>query len=343
MDPNRFVAQKQASWNELEMLLDSVQEHGFASLSAEEANRFGRLARRVSSDLATVRSQIASEELERYLNALMAKAFPLLYGETSSQGKLSFFFRRAWPQALRASRGPIAWATLFFLGAAVLAALAYFVDPRSLVFLGGDGVIWFEERVRRSGIKSIQDFQVMAFSAMLITHNIRVAFFAWALGVTFGIGTALILISNGLQIGLFGAIAHKYGHATIFWSLILPHGILELTAIFVAGGAGLVMARALWFPGRFSRSRALRLSSVVSLSLIGGVIAMLIVAGLIEAFFTPNPRISPQIKIIFAFLTLLPLVGFLFPLFFPAPPSEPQLPSEPLASSASLAPYLSRS
>ena len=125
-------------------------------------------------------------------------------------------------------------------------------------------------------------------SAVIMTNNIRVGFTAFALGFTWGLATVLVLFDNGLLLGVLGAIYISRGFALDFWSLILPHGVLELLAIFICGGAGLVLAKALVQPGDYTRRDALLVQGRIAVKLVLGTIPMFVAAALIEGFITPT-------------------------------------------------------
>jgi uncharacterized membrane protein SpoIIM required for sporulation len=143
-----------------------------------------------------------------------------------------------------------------------------------------------------------------------MVNNIYVSALAFALGITFGLGTVYMLAMNGFLLGALASLFAGYGKSLFFWSLILPHGILELTAIFIAGGAGLRIGYSLIRPGAFRRKDALITAARSSLSLMGLVVLLLIAAALIEGYFTPLP-IAAEIKLGVALLTAVPLVWYL--------------------------------
>jgi uncharacterized membrane protein SpoIIM required for sporulation len=121
-----------------------------------------------------------------------------------------------------------------------------------------------------------------------MTNNLSVSFMAFAAGITGGLGTLYLLFFNGIMIGVIGTACATYGMSVPLWSFVSPHGVLELPAIFIAGGAGLRMARSLLFPGMLSRRDSLSIGGTEAVRLLVGVIPMLIVAGTIEAFFSPS-------------------------------------------------------
>jgi uncharacterized membrane protein SpoIIM required for sporulation len=125
-------------------------------------------------------------------------------------------------------------------------------------------------------------------SSLIITNNIRVAFSAFAAGiVTAGIGTIYLVVFNALMLGALGALFAHAGFGPDFWATVAPHGFIELTAIQIAGGAGLLVAAGVLLPGRLRRRDAIAQNSRRAGVLIAGVTAMLCVAGIIEGFFSP--------------------------------------------------------
>jgi uncharacterized membrane protein SpoIIM required for sporulation len=121
-----------------------------------------------------------------------------------------------------------------------------------------------------------------------MTNNLSVAFTTFALGITAGLGTIWMVIVNGLLIGVIGAATWKAGMALQLWSFVAPHGVLELPAIFIASGAGLEIARGMLFPGLLPRKVSLAQAGGRAARLLLGTIPMLVVAGVIEGFFSPS-------------------------------------------------------
>jgi uncharacterized membrane protein SpoIIM required for sporulation len=147
-------------------------------------------------------------------------------------------------------------------------------------------------------------------STMIMVNNIKVSIKAAAYGVSMGIGTALLLIVNGILIGGLSGMATEYKVDLLFWAVILPHGIIELTAICIAGGAGFKLAGALFAPGDLPRRDALRLAGSEAIQLVVGVALLLVIAGVIEGFITPLP-LPPLLKIGFALITGVVLMLYL--------------------------------
>ena len=149
------------------------------------------------------------------------------------------------------------------------------------------------------------------FSSIIGTNNIQVSFLAFALGITLGIGTIYILIVNGFNLGALAGLVVHYKNSTYFWALILPHGVSELFAIFVSGGAGLIIGYSLINPEKISRKDSLIVKGKDSLKLIIGCIPILIVSAIIEAYFTPL-NIDHLYKYLFALLVFILLALYIF-------------------------------
>lgn len=150
-------------------------------------------------------------------------------------------------------------------------------------------------------------------SAYIMTNNVRVCITAYVFGIFFGIGTAVILILNGIIIGaLYSQVITQGMSQLAFWSLILPHGFIELTAIFLSGGLGLLMGKSLLFPGRQYRKNSLIIGAKQGIYFIPVIAVMLVTAGLIEGFFTPL-SISGWIKLGFSAITLFLVILYLSP------------------------------
>jgi uncharacterized membrane protein SpoIIM required for sporulation len=134
---------------------------------------------------------------------------------------------------------------------------------------------------------SIVGIKPLASSAIM-TNNMSVGFTTFAFGITAGLGTMYMMAFNGLLIGVIGMACGLSGMSLQLWSFVAPHGVLELPAIFIAGGAGLGIAQGLMFPGVLPRRESLARAGLEAVQLVLGTIPILIIAGLIEAFVSPT-------------------------------------------------------
>jgi uncharacterized membrane protein SpoIIM required for sporulation len=151
-----------------------------------------------------------------------------------------------------------------------------------------------------------------AASSMIMTNNLMVSFAAFAYGITFGLGTFYMMVFNGVLIGVVGVACWMGGMSLPLWSFVAPHGVIELPAIFVAGGAGFRIAQGMLFPGMLSRRDSLAKAGGEAVRLLLGTIPMLIVAGLIEGFISPSPNIPPRWKFTLAAAVATVFSSYLF-------------------------------
>ncbi|MBH24454.1 MAG: chromate reductase [Myxococcales bacterium] len=310
MELKRWIARGQPRWERLEELLVQVDAEGLAGLSAAEGRELVRLYREVGGDLVLARTMTLNPALLDYLNGLVGRAYGAIHATRKvAWGRLWRFLTRAYPALIRAEARLIGLAAALFVGGALLGAVAVFADAEAGAYLlpqqhlhvdPSDRVAELEARMAAGGGLTVEDQAF--FSSYLFTHNIQVTFLAFALGLTFGVGTAVVLVSNGVLLGALAAHYHLDGVATFFYAWILPHGVPELLSVFIAGGAGFMLSRALWAPGRRTRRDRLRVESVAAARLVLGTMALLVVAGVIEGTISQMhpPRLSYAAKLGFA-------------------------------------------
>jgi uncharacterized membrane protein SpoIIM required for sporulation len=317
-DVGRFLQHRTPVWEELERTILQLDQRGLKRCSMEEARRFGQLYRSVSSDLIRARTELVDAAVVDYLNDLVARSYAHIYTtRTSRIRKLWHFYARDFPRLVRAEWAPITLAAALFLGGGAFGAVFTAIDPHSLGVLIPDQhqLHTPEERVSEdeSGGNVADGQSAAAFSSFLFTHNIQVCFLVFAFGITFGVGTAILLVYNGVPIGALAMQYHLAGKGLFFWGWILPHGIPELTAIFIAGGAGLVIGRGLWMPGRKSRKDALVHEAKRAVRLVLGVMPILVLAGLIEGTISQMhaPVMPYEVKLAFALVVGVAVYAYL--------------------------------
>ncbi len=265
---------------------------GLRRLDADELFELGRLYRWVTSDLAYAQGHRFDAQLLHYLNRLTARAHAHVYGTTveSGRARIARFFTHTFPRECRAS-----WP---YIGVCIAltvlwASVAYGIVQHNPADANALLPEWL---VPAHITKSLHDSN-FAFgpersaemSSFIITNNIRVAILTFAAGiVTLGVLTIYLIVFNALMLGALGALYAQAGFGPDFWATVAPHGFIELTAIQIAGGAGLLIAAGVLLPGRLRRRDAIVASGRRAGVLIGGVVAMLCLAGLIEGFFSPR-------------------------------------------------------
>lgn len=293
---DQFVLTRRSAWERLSSLLDRVERSGLRSLSADELDDLGRLYRQVTAHLSEARTARLDSETVAYLNQLASRAYARVYaGERARHLGLGQLFAVELPRTFRRRAGYIGVS----FGLSVLAAMVAFAAVSSdrrwadvLTHPGADDR-WAE--FAHSGQPAGEYFADSArsaggpeFSAFLMSNNIRVALNAFALGVTFGLGTLVVLCVNGLMLGVFFGVGASADASVRFAAIVAPHGVLELSAIFIAGGAGLMLGHALVDPGDLFRRDALRIAAADAVKLAVGTVPMFVVAGLIEGMVSPQ-------------------------------------------------------
>jgi uncharacterized membrane protein SpoIIM required for sporulation len=282
----RWLEKRRPYWARLEQLVQQSNS-GIAALSHNELMELGLLYRQIASDLAAVREDVDSRQLAVYLNQLLGRTHNLIYmGHKPKISALKRFYRETYPQVFRETLPETLLAVAVVLVAAIAAWVLTLRDPAFAYRLLGPHMIETIEQ-RQMWTDSIVTIKPLASSGIM-TNNLSVAFSMFAMGITGGLGTIWMLAVNGLLLGVIGAATARAGMALQLWSFVAPHGVLELPAIFIAGGAGLEIARGLLFPGLLSRRDSLERAGGRAVRLLLGTIPMLVVAGLIEGFFSPS-------------------------------------------------------
>lgn len=264
------------------------------ALAHDELGELALLYRQTAADLSAARENAANAQLAAYLNQLLGRAHNLIYtARPARRRSLVAFYTRTFPQIFRDTWRYTAAAAAFFAIGAVAGALLSLADPGFERFVLGGAMMDTIDR-REMWTHSIVSIKPLASSAIL-TNNLSVAFTTFAAGALAGLGTLYMMIFNGLLIGVIGSACHRAGMSVALWSFVAPHGVLELPAIFIAAGAGFLLARGIVAPGVLSRRDAFAESGAASIRLLLGVFPLLIIAGLIEGFVSPT-AIDPAIK-----------------------------------------------
>lgn len=287
MISKRWLEKRRPLWSRLEQYVNRVGRGGISALATGELQELAVLYRQTASDLATVREDPTSRQLATYLNQLLGRAHNLIYmGRRTRPGGIWKFYSQTFPAVFRNTFADTFTAFGIFLAAAAASFLLGIADPGFPRFLLGSHMMDTIEH-HEMWTHSIVTVKPLASSAIL-TNNLSVAFATFALGVTVGIGTVWMMLLNGLLMGVVSAACWREGMSLSLWSFVAAHGVLELPAIFIAGGAGLGIARGMLFPGALPRRASLVKAGARSVRLVLGTIPMLIIAGFIEGFISPS-------------------------------------------------------
>jgi uncharacterized membrane protein SpoIIM required for sporulation len=291
----KFQMQARPRWEKLESLLTALESRPDRKIDSAEAEQLQDLYAQAAADLNRVMHGALAPDLRQYLERLVARAYGELYFSPPKRSEL--WHPRRWlriftafPEAFRRQSRYFAVAVLATVLGCALGGLAVHYDPAAVdVLLPADYLRNPAQRVFEEQQGQTQQFNSAqteaAFSGRLIKHNVQVALLAAALGVTFGIGTALLLFENGVLLGAVAVHYTQQGFGLFMTAWLLPHGVFEIPSILIAGQAGFYLARLLLHR---SEDRDVRQSMREWLVLVAGLAMMLVWAGIMEAFFSQH-------------------------------------------------------
>ena len=330
---SRFIDERKNNWQRLEDLLNILDTSSLRRLSRAEVREFGELYRRAASDLAIARSETRDPKLINYLNSLVIRAHGKIYrADTRGAAVMWQFFTKDFPQTFRKNGSYIllAFAVFTFFSVASFYLCYYsanFVDHLGLDqvrFAAQNNIRWWESLNAANQIGSSQ----------ILPNNIQVSFIAFALGVLFGVGTIYILAFNGLHIGGVLGVCYKtnpeFGNALV--TFMVGHGVVELSCIFIAGGAGMMIGYALVNPGDLTRGQALKKKGMEAARIVIGCAIFLVIAGIIEGFLSPS-QLPAWVKILTGVSTGVAMFSYLLLVGHEEKPANPEL-NAPASSTA---------
>jgi uncharacterized membrane protein SpoIIM required for sporulation len=285
VDIDRYIAQNEPTWLRLEALVRRARG-GTRRLEPAEVEELVQLYQRTSAHLSYVRSYLREPALVARLTRAVATANGLIYSpRTRSLRAVGRFFTLSFPGAVYHRRRFVLVAALVFFVPALVLGVWLSTDPSALDTSAPVKVR--REYVEEKFEQYYSDRSPVAFFTEVTTNNIRVSFLAYAAGaVSGGVGAVVLLAYNGAPLGIIGAWMVAEGDLPRFLGFIVPHGALELTAIVIAGAAGMSTGWAAIAPGDRTRADALRDEGQRSITVILGLTSMFLAAGVIEGFIT---------------------------------------------------------
>ncbi len=306
------MAARRARWDRLAALVDRAAGRGVRALAPDEIDELALTYRAATTDLAIARTRGEDPVIQQHLNRLTARAHAVVYVATVRSGwsRILRFVTRDFPREVRRSWAPIAFCTLLTVASAAVAYGSVSADPQNVhALLPGEEIPPVDRALHDSNFGFDRAYSP-AYASYIITNNVKVAAVAFAGGMTGGLATGWIILTNGLMVGGLAALYVKAGFGPDFWATIAPHGVIELSAIQIAGGAGFVLAGGYLRPGRARRRDALLLAGRRAGTLVIGVALLLCVAGTIEGFISPQRLSIPTRDAIGAF-TGIALLAYL--------------------------------
>jgi uncharacterized membrane protein SpoIIM required for sporulation len=308
----QFEAMHAPTWAELERLLDEAE----GGAKRYDGASLASLYRRSCEHLALAQSRAYPIHLTQRLEAVTERAHRQIYRPQGFElAQLRDFALLGFPQAVRAHRGYLAAAAALFLLPMLALGWASWRDPGFILHLLDATRVQQFDAMYGPGAAGIGreraaggDWEMFGFYIM---HNIGIGFQCFAAGIFAGVGSAFYLVFNGLSIGAVGGYVIARGHSENFLSFVATHSAFELTAIVLAGAAGLRLGHAWLAPGRLTRIGALRHCASDAVHVVCGVAALLVVAAAVEAFWSSARWIEPNVKYGVAAACWMLVIGYL--------------------------------
>jgi uncharacterized membrane protein SpoIIM required for sporulation len=293
MNRREWVRERAASWRRFEHLVDQFERVRWKKRrSGGEVAEMSRLFRELANDLATIRSRRWGERLESYVNHLVARGHSVFYkAPPGGFAQVAEFLAVGYPRLFRANFWYCALGAVLFFGPLIAtwvvvqndpAVGSRILDPEALE--GAADMYDFDPDDRA---RPLFDESRTAMGGFYVRNNVGIALRAFATGVLFGAFTVYVLLHNGIAIGTIAGYIIAQGHGKAFTSFVISHGSFELTAIAISGGAGLMLGDAMLHPGQRTRLESLKVRGLESVKVAAGAAVMLLIAALLEAFWSP--------------------------------------------------------
>lgn len=313
MNKQRFLKERRPAWQRFEQLVDRRKTGGRGRLTPDQLFEFSQLLRELSNDLATIRSRDWGQGLVNHLNHLVARGHNTFYRSTpASWARVFEFLAVGFPRLFRRNAGYFLVAAALFFVPLAAAWIAVQTDPTvALRIVPSEQLEMFDAMYGDESFADADDAAAdadtsteptpdefdpagfgeerAAMAGFYVQHNVGIALQCFARGVLLGVGTISTLLFNGIFIGAIAGYVLSLGYTERFLSFVVSHGSFELTAIAVAGGAGLMLGDAFVHAGQRTRLESLRVRGIEAVQIAGGAAVMLVIAAFIEAFWSPAP------------------------------------------------------
>ncbi len=304
MRETKFIQQNQEKWEEFEQLMQQ---------KTKDPDRLSALFVQITDDLSYSRTFYPNRSVRVYLNGLAQQLFYNLYGnKRSRESRFGFFWKEELPQIMFHYRKELLFSFLIFAVSVLIGILSSFMDPQFPAHILGDSYVKMTEENIASGdpMKVYKEANEIDMFMGITLNNLYVAFLTFILGLIAAIGTVGILISNGIMVGSFQWFFVQAGEFRESFLTIWVHGTLEISAIIIAGMAGLVMGKGLLFPGTYSRVQAFQVTAMHGLKIFFGIAPIIIAAGFIESFLTRFTEAPDIMRLLFILASLFFILGY---------------------------------
>ena len=283
-----FIKNNADKWKKFETQLSNRQK--------VNPDELAELYIELTDDLSYSKTFFPKSKITQYLNGLTAKAHSTIYKNKKEESNR---FKKFWfeeiPSVVFQTRKQIGYSLIIFMISVLIGAVSSAYDEGIPRLIMGDNYINMTlDNIKKGDPMGVYGSHDELFSFAAITfNNIRVSFYAFVMGILFSVGTGYMIFQNGILLGAFQYFFYR--HDVLFSSIVAIwiHGTLEITAIIIAGGAGLVMGNSILFPGTYSRLISFRKGAALGSKLVIGLIPVFITAGFLEGFVTRHYQLSP--------------------------------------------------
>ena len=301
-----FIQRNKQRWHQLEQVVDGLER-----LSADDVSE---LYVQLTDDLSYARTFYPDSNVQHFLNGLAARTHQYIHrNQRTPRGRFVRFWKEEVPLAMAATRAPLALSAGIFLAAVLVGALSARHDPTFVrLILGDDYVNMTLQNIREGKPMAVYGSSGEGLMFLGITvNNVRVALLAFAAGIAAGFGTVYVLLFNGIMVGAFQYFFHEQGVLRESLLTIWVHGTLEISAIVIAGAAGLALGRGMLFPGTYTRMESFRRGAMLGLKVVIGLVPVFVVAGFLESFVTRHALSVPSfVSASIIVLSLAFLIGY---------------------------------
>ncbi len=304
MRETSFIEQNKKKWKEFERILENKNK---------DPDKLNELFVQITDDLSYSRTFYPNRSVRVYLNNLAQRIFTSIYkSRRSRKNRFVHFWKEGLPQLVYEARYEFRLSLIVFGLAFIIGAFSSSMDPEfPRVMLGNDYVDMTLENIQSGDpMRVYKQKGQFGMSLGITANNLYVAFLTFVLGAFFGIGSVMILISNGIMLGAFQYFFYEQGLLQESFLTIWIHGTLEISAIIIAGAAGMTMGKGLLFPGTYRRIQAFQVSAKRGLKIMLGITPIVITAGFIEGFLTRHTETPDYIRLIFILICLFFILGY---------------------------------
>ena len=304
MRETSFIKQNKEKWKEFEQILENKNK---------DPDKLNELFVQITDDLSYSRTFYPNRSVRVYLNNLAQRIFTSIYkNKKSRKNRLVHFWTDTLPQLVYESRKEFRLSLIIFTLAFIIGAFSSAMDPEfARVILGDDYIDMTLENIQSGDPMNVYKQRGQFGMSLGITaNNLYVAFLTFVLGAFFAIGSIMIMISNGIMVGAFQYFFYEQGLLRESFLTIWIHGTLEISAIIIAGAAGITMGKGLLFPGTFRRIQAFQISAKRGLMIMLGITPIIITAGFIEGFLTRHTETPDILRAAFILICLFFILGY---------------------------------